>query len=137
MILTCSSILPVQASDYISDEIYYCKGFAKASSGYGENENTMSGFYLKGVPYMQYAKVASSLGFKEQTETDEIGTVIWVKNKIEENVGKNPDNKLLICIASYGDMFRKYGEMYGVDPNLLALIAAQEGLCENLTGIPE
>lgn len=120
---------PVFATGYISDEINYCKGFAKADSDFA-----MTAFNLKGIPYMHYAKVASELGFKDPTEGDEVGTVIWVKNKIKENLGRSTDNNLFICIASYGDLFKKYGEMYGVDPNLLALIAAQEGMCEDLTG---
>lgn len=134
LILISNLFTPVNAQGLTSREVTYCPGFVKKENS---GNSLMTGFHLKSMPYLQYAKVASELGFKESKETGDVGTVIWVKNEIEKNVGKNSDNKLLVCIASYGDLFKKYGNMYGVDPNLLAVIAAQEGLCEDLGNVSE
>lgn len=93
----------------------------------------MTAYYFNEMPSAQYLKIASLLGFVDDdlgeasTDTIEVNDI-----DIDATIGSELSTTVNDLYAVYGDLFETYGGAYGIDPTLLALIAAQEygGVCD-------
>lgn len=105
--------------------------------------SAVGSLHITDRPLLQVAALAGKMGF---TYDDDTG-IDWANIAVEENkvksvIGSSPDDNFnSVASAEDGKLaeaFNKYGGMYGVDPHLLALIAAEETKgtsIGNITGV--
>lgn len=105
--------------------------------------SAVESLHITDRPLLQVAALAGKMGFTYDDDTGvDWSNVAVEENKIKSMIGSNTDG-YFDMVASAGDgklaeAFNKYGGMYGVDPHLLALIAAEETKgtsIGNITGI--
>lgn len=109
---------------------FACEGFAMAKTDTDE-KSAMDAFHFENMPLEQYAKIANALGFTDDIYNDPLSLEVTTNDEdIINYIGKV--NIALVRDVSdiYGELLDRYGGAYGIDPNLLALIIAQEhGVC--------
>ena len=97
----------------------------------GHQGSAVESLHITDRPLLQVAALAGKMGFTYDDDTGvDWSNVAVEENKIKSSIGSNTDGHFN-DVASAGDgklaeAFNKYGGMYGVDPHLLALIAAEE-----------
>lgn len=111
----------------------------------GHQGSAVESLHITDRPLLQVAALAGKMGFTYDDDTGvDWSNVAVEENKIKSIIGSKTDDNYFNEVASaengkLAEAFNKYGGMYGVDPHLLALIAAEETKgtsIKNITGIP-
>lgn len=83
--------------------------------------------YFGSRPLLQIASFAGKLKFSANEDGELLSDVAFTLNKIVEKTGTSTDTRYRVLGTKYPKEFFNYAGMYGIDPTLAALIAAENG----------
>lgn len=104
----------------------FCYGHDKDDVILGSTKS----LYLSNRPLLQNAVLGHKLGFVNDDDGNIYSNIAFTENEIKTSPGKNVDTKVAELGGLYADTMMDMAEMYGVDPTMLALIAAENDKTE-------